>query len=147
MNDNDFLDKKLKIVKQFNSLILSIFKNLLSKEKDINLETVFNRIKQVKNTDECLLLEESHEKFWEIKDHILTSDEEYFLNSNNYISHIPNEIKKNKDEFNSILELTNLIGSKYKSLSKKERKKIWLILQKMFLQVVEYKELINDYIN
>ena len=133
--------KKVSVVLQtFSSDIAQLLK-LVDNKLAGNLEV--DRLKRIiriaRDEEPLLIINKCKDKIWDSREKILAEDEDFFV-----AKKFDEYIKKDDNQM-FIESLIALFKSGFGSLSAKEKKFMWSIVQRLLETVAEYKILIGDY--
>lgn len=137
----DIIDKKLEISDEFNKYLFRLIKLIESKFTSYNDSILIDRYKRrisvAKSTNPLFLIEKCKNKLWELKDHILVKNDDFFIKTQ-YDEMVANLVEKDE-----ITHIIHLFKQKYSSLLDDEKNVIWSCLQPMLRCSIQYKLLVE----
>ena len=135
--DDDIND----IIKEFHNTIFKVLKICKKIEpNNVELEWLHNKLSLARDIDPLMIINKCSEKIWAHREHIITENEDFFLN-NKYTEYIK------EDENKSFMySLVDLLKDKYKVVSTSEKKVLWSLIKSMLASIVKYKKTQGNFI-
>lgn len=129
-----------RVCKEFHSCISKILNVVDSKlPGNLDIDRLKRLIRLARDEDPLLVISKCKDKIWDAREHILTENEEFFLNKE-YDQYIK------KDANQAFIEtLVTLVKEGHQSLSDEEKKYVWEVNKDLLTAVTEFKLLTDDY--
>jgi hypothetical protein len=122
-------------IKQFNNILESF----LLQTSQLYGTTYHAKFKQLIKINSIMPIQHAVTHLIPFKDKILSKDESYFINENNYIENFNNINLENTTVLEEILKLKDI----YYQLDTESKENVWSILQALLQLSIEYNELKN----
>ena len=123
------------IIKQFNSILESF----LLQTSQLYGTTYYTKFKQLIKVNSIMPIQHAGYHMIPLQDKILSKDESYFINENNYIEKLNNINLENINALDEILKLKDI----YYQLDSDSKENVWSILQALLQLSIEYNEIKN----
>lgn len=122
-------------IKQFNAILESF----LLQTSQLNGTTYHSHFKKLIKINAIMPIQHAVTHLIPFSDKILSRDESYFINENNYIENFNNIDLQNTTILEEILKLKDI----YHQLDVASKENVWSILQALLQLSIEYNEMKN----
>jgi hypothetical protein len=138
--DNKTTSELSNVAKNFNSNVSTLLKMINVKfGSNMDVIRLLSLVNVTRTYDPLLIIDRCKDKIWAARDKIKEMDEKHFIKKN-YSGYIK------KDENQQFMRnLVSIITSVIPELKKEEKVAIWNIIQKMLVNVAEYKLILGEY--
>lgn len=137
----DMTDDVNKIIKEFHNHIFKVLKICNKLEpNNIELKSLQGKLSIARDSLPFLIIDRCKDKVWLHREHIITKNEDFFL-QNKFLEYIKDD--ENKSFMHSMIDL---IKCRYREMSDSEKKIVWNLIQAILKSIVEYKTAIGDFV-